>query len=139
MNNRGKIFASALPPDGPNPFDTLAPDIIVPSMKEIRSSQFEAEVLKSNVPVLVDFYTDCCGPCRLMSPILSEIELESSGDLKVVKVDAAAAAQLSASLGVRAVPTFLVFSRGQQAGQITGARSKKEMRKWLDESIAATA
>ena len=90
-------------------------------MKEITSSQFDSEVLRSDVPVLVDFYTDGCAPCRMMSPILSEIELESTGGLKVVKVDAGADAQLSASFGVRAVPTFLVFNRGQQAGQITTA------------------
>jgi thioredoxin 1 len=75
----------------------------------------------------------------MMSPVLAEIEQESSATLKIVKVDAAADAQFSASFGVSAVPTFVLFNNGQQAGQITGARSKKEMKKWLDDSIRATA
>jgi len=108
-------------------------------MKEITSSQFDSEVLHSEVPVLVDFYTEGCAPCRMMSPILAEIEQESTGTLKVVKIDAAADGQFSASFQIAAVPTFLLFNRGQRLGQFTGARSKKDVRKWLDASIQATA
>ena len=108
-------------------------------MKEIAPSQFDSEVLHSDVPVLVDFYTESCSPCRMMSPILAEMELESSGALKIVKIDAAADGQLSASFRVNAVPTFVLFNRGQQVGQITGARGKKDLTKWVEESIGAAA
>jgi thioredoxin 1 len=70
-------------------------------MKEITSSQFESEVLRSDMPVLVDFYTEGCGPCRQMSPILGEIEAASSRVLKVVKMDASADTQFSASFQCR--------------------------------------
>lgn len=108
-------------------------------MKEITSSQFESEVLRSDMPVLVDFYTEQCGPCRQMSPILGEIEQATSGTLKIVKIDASADAQFSASLRITAVPTFLLFHRGQQLGQVMGARSKKDLKKWIDESLGAKA
>jgi thioredoxin 1 len=106
-------------------------------MKEITSSEFESEVLRSDVPVLVDFYTEGCGPCRQMSPILGEIEAASSGVLKVVKMDASADAQFSASFQISAVPTLLLFHRGQQLGQVMGARSKRDLKRWIDESLGA--
>src|SRR5215472_9618787 len=106
-------------------------------MKEITTTQFDTEVLKSQVPVLVDFYTEECGPCRMMSPIMTDIEQECAGAFKVVKIDAAADGQLSASFNVSAVPTFVLFRRGERIGQITGARSKKAMHQWVTESISA--
>ena len=106
-------------------------------MKEVTTAQFETEVLQSQIPVLVDFYTESCPPCRMMSPILTEIEADSAGAYKIVKIDAANDGQLAASFRVSAVPTFVLFHRGQTIGQITGARSKKEMQKWISESIAA--
>jgi len=108
-------------------------------MKEITTAQFEAEVLQCNVPVLVDFYTESCPPCRMMSPILTEIEEDSAGVYKIVKVDAAADGQLASSFRVSSVPTFVLFHRGGAIGQITGARSKKEMQKWISESIAGAS
>jgi thioredoxin len=106
-------------------------------MKEITTAQFDAEVLQSQVPVLIDFYTESCPPCRMMSPILADIEQGSDGAYTIVKVDAAADSQLAASFKISAVPTFVLFHRGQRIGQITGARSRKEMQKWITESIAA--
>ena len=108
-------------------------------MKEIAPSQFDSEVVHSEVPVLVDFYTQSCGPCRTMSPILAEMEIESSGTLKIVKIDAAADGPFSASFRVNAVPTFLLFNRGQQVGHLIGARGKKELAKWVKDSIGATS
>jgi len=106
-------------------------------MKEITTAQFATEVLQSQVPVLVDFYTEGCAPCRMMSPIRTELEQDSAGAYKIVKIDAAADGQLSASFNVSAVPTFMLFRRGERIGQITGARSKKAMHQWITEAIAA--
>jgi thioredoxin 1 len=107
-------------------------------MKEITPAQFDAEVMTSTVPVLVDFYTEQCSPCRLMSPILEDIEQEKAGKLKVVKIDAAADGPFTASFRISSVPTFLLFRGGERIAQITGARSRKEMVKWLEESTAAS-
>ena len=104
-------------------------------MKEITTTQFDSEVLQSQVPVLVDFYTEGCGPCRMMSPILTDIEQECAGAFKIVKFDAAADGQLSVSFNVSAVPTFVLFRRGERIDQITGARSKKAMLQWVTESL----
>lgn len=108
-------------------------------MKEIAPTQFDSEVLRSDVPVLVDFYTESCNPRRMMAPVLAEIELESSGALKIVKVDAAADGQFSASFRVNTVPTFVLFNRSQQVGQISGARGKKDLTRWVKDSIGANA
>jgi len=96
-----------------------------PSMKEITPAQFEAEVLRSTVPVVVDFFTNECQPCRQVSLLLSELEGASEGALKVVKVDASADGQFSASFQVTVVPTLVLFRNGQQIAQVVGAKSKK--------------
>jgi thioredoxin len=108
-------------------------------MKQVTGSDFDAEVLQSKQPVLVDFYTDSCPPCRMMSPVLQEMEAEAGGQFKVVKVDAAAEAELAASYGVRAVPAFYAFANGKCVAQTIGAKSKTDMRKWFESSIRVTA
>ena len=104
-------------------------------MKQITSAEFDSEVLKSNEPVLVDFYTDGCGPCRMMSPVIQELETESNGAFKVIKIDAAAEATLAASFGVSAVPSFLAFAKGTCVGQTIGAKSKTNMKKWFEDAV----
>ena len=91
---------------------------------------FDAEVTKQTGVVLVDFYTDGCGPCRMMMPVLEELAIEQS-DFKIVKVDAATNYDLAANFRVSAVPTFVLFSHGQVKGQFTGARSKKNLLAWI--------
>jgi thioredoxin 1 len=108
-------------------------------MKQITAADFEAEVLRSKQPVLVDFYTDSCAPCRMMSPLLQELEAEAGGQFKVFKVDAAAEIELAATYGVRAVPAFYAFANGQCVGQTVGAKSKANMKKWFDDSIRTVA
>ena len=105
-------------------------------MKQVGSKDFESEVLRSNVPVVVDFYTDGCPPCRLIAPLIEQIEQESAGQLKVVKVDAAAEPDFTASFRVTAVPTVFLFRGGQRVSQFTGAKSKRDIRKWIDDSAS---
>ena len=104
-------------------------------MKHITSAEFETEVLNSKEPVLVDFYTDTCNPCRMMVPVLQELETEANGAFKVVKIDAAAEAPLAASFRVSSVPSFLTFSKGACVGQTVGAKSKANMKKWFEDSV----
>ena len=92
---------------------------------------FEAEVLKHKGTVLVDFYSDGCAPCRMMTPVLEEVSKERT-DLKVVKVDAATNLDVAVRFHIMAVPTFLLVKGGQILGQFTGTRSKRELLSWLD-------
>jgi thioredoxin 1 len=104
-------------------------------MKQITGAEFETEVLGSKEPVLVDFYTDDCPPCRMMAPMLHELEAEANGAFKVVKVNAATKAALASSFRISAVPSFFAFNNGKIVGQTMGAKSKANMKRWFEEAI----
>jgi thioredoxin 1 len=106
-------------------------------MKQISSTEFDAEVLRSKEPVLVDFFTDGCGPCRI--PVLEELATEGNGQFKLVKVDAASEASLAASFGVNAVPALFVFKNGNVIGQTIGLKSKATLKKWFEDSLRTAA
>ena len=108
-------------------------------MKQVTGAQFDSEVLASKEPVVVDFYTDDCGPCRALSPILQDWALESNGTVKVVKVDAASESVLAASYGVNVVPTVLLFSNGKCVAQTVGLKSKNNMKKWYEDALKVPA
>jgi thioredoxin len=107
-------------------------------MKQVTGAEFDAEVLRSKEPVLVDFFTQDCNPCRMMAPVLQEISDEANGQFRIVKIDAATEAELAASYSVRAVPAFYAFANGKCVGQTVGAKSKASMKKWLEDSIRAS-
>jgi thioredoxin 1 len=92
----------------------------------VTDDTFQAEVLESERPVIVDFWAAWCGPCRVMSPILEELA-EERQDVRVVKVDVDANLQVAARYGVMAMPTFMVFRDGAPVGQIVGSRPKKRL------------
>lgn len=104
-------------------------------MKQVSGIDFETEVLLSKEPVLVDFFTETCPPCKMMAPVLQEISDEANGQFKIVKVDAAAEAELAATYNVRAVPAFYAFANGKCVGQTVGAKSKANMKKWFEDSV----
>src|SRR6188474_1608067 len=108
-------------------------------MKQISSTDFDSEVLRSKEPVLVDFFTDGCGPCRMLAPVLEEIGSESQGQIKVVKIDAATESALAASFGVNAVPALFVFKNGSVVGQTIGLKSKASLKKWFEDSLRTAA
>jgi thioredoxin 1 len=92
----------------------------------VTDDSFQAEVLESERPVVVDFWAAWCGPCRVMSPILEELAAERD-DLRVVKVDVDANQRVAAQYGVLSMPTFMVFRNGAPVGQIVGSRPKKRL------------
>jgi thioredoxin 1 len=100
-------------------------------MKSITATEFESEVLKSTIPVVVDFSTESCPPCRALKPILEEIELMQAGRLKVVKVDAAEETELAVQHRVSAVPALFLYREGQCVGQRVGLASKKDLLNWI--------
>lgn len=91
---------------------------------EITDKNFESEVIKSNVPVLVDFWAEWCGPCKAIGPIVDQISNELEGKLKVGKVNVDDAQDLAAKFNVMSIPTLLIFKDGEQIEQIVGAMSK---------------
>ena len=106
-------------------------------MKQISTDEFEAEVLRSGLPTLVDFYTEECPPCRMLAPILQELSDESAGRFKVIKVNAAEENALASQFGVFAVPNLLLFINGAPVGQKTGLQPKQALLDWIEESTHA--
>jgi thioredoxin 1 len=92
---------------------------------EITDGNFQTEVLKSDQPVLLDFWAEWCGPCKMIAPIVEEIAKEYEGKLKVGKVDVDSNQQTSMQYGIRSIPTLLIFKGGKVVDQLVGAVPKK--------------
>jgi thioredoxin 1 len=93
--------------------------------KAISDAEFDGEVLKAKEPVLVDFWADWCGPCKMIAPFVEELAGDYDGKLKVVKMDVDANPRTAMQYGIRSIPTLLLFNNGQVAEQIVGAVPKR--------------
>ncbi|MFZ0826110.1 MAG: thioredoxin [Verrucomicrobiia bacterium] len=103
-----------------------------PLIVTLTQESFAQQVLQSPVPVLVDFWAEWCGPCKMIAPLLDELADEYDGKAKIGKVNIDEQQALAAEYGVRAIPTLLLFNKGQVADQIVGARSKRDFKTSLD-------
>src|SRR6187399_1664521 len=104
---------------------------------EITDANFEQEVLKSEIPVLIDFWAVWCGPCKMIAPMVEELAGEYEGRIKVGKLDIDNNQQVSVKYGIRSIPTLLIFKDGKIADQIVGAVPKATIVSKLDAHVTA--
>ena len=103
-----------------------------PNLVTLTKENFAQEVLQSFTPVLVDFWAEWCGPCKMVAPILDELADEYQGRVKIGKVNIDEHQSLATEYGIRAIPTLLLFHRGEVAEQIVGLRSKRDLKASFD-------
>ncbi|MDG5767673.1 thioredoxin [Balneolales bacterium ANBcel1] len=102
---------------------------------ELTDSNFNDEVLQADKPVLVDFWAEWCGPCRMVGPVVEELATDYDGKVKVGKVDVDSNPQISMQYGIRSIPSLLIFKGGEVVDQIVGAVPKAQLQKHLDQQI----
>ncbi|MGX9936320.1 thioredoxin [Advenella kashmirensis] len=104
-------------------------------IKHATEKTFEAEVLKSELPVLVDYWAPWCGPCKAIAPLLEEASRDYEGRVQVVKVDVQDHPEVAAKFGIRGIPTLMLFKNGEAVATKVGAVNKTQLTGFIDESI----
>jgi thioredoxin 1 len=106
------------------------------NVPEITDSNFQAEVLQSSAPVLVDFWAPWCGPCRMIAPVVEELATENAGSLKVAKVNVDSSPNTAAGYGVNSIPTLMIFKNGQVVDRFVGVQPKSRLQDAIDQAVA---
>lgn len=101
----------------------------------IDDARFESEVLKSDKPVVVDFWAEWCGPCKLLSPIIDELAVEMGEKVKVVKVNIDESPESPTKYGVRGIPTLMIFKNGQLVDTRVGSMPKSQLSEWIENAV----
>ena len=102
---------------------------------KVTDASFDAEVLNSSEPVVVDFWAEWCGPCRMIGPSLEEIATEMKGKVKVAKFNIDENPAMTGKLGIRSIPTLMVFKGGKQVAVKAGASPKSELVRWINAAL----
>jgi len=110
----------------------MANDLI----KHVSDSSFEADVLQSDQPVLVDFWAEWCGPCKAIAPTLDELANTYDGKLRIAKINVDDNRTVPAKFGIRGIPTLMVFKNGQLAATKVGAMTKAQLSQFIDQQLA---
>ncbi len=103
---------------------------------DVTDATFESNVLKADIPVLVDFWADWCAPCKMIAPIVEDLAEEYDGRVKFAKLDVDSNPQTAMNYGVRGIPTLLIFKGGSPVNQVVGAVPKSVLKGKLEESLA---
>ena len=109
--------------------------IMSESIKHVSDASFDADVLKSDLPVLVDYWAAWCGPCKMIAPLLETAAQEYQGRVTIAKLDVDANPETAAKFGIRGIPTLMLFKDGKAAATKVGALSKSQLNAFLDESL----
>jgi thioredoxin 1 len=110
----------------------MASDLI----KHVSDATFETDVLKSPQPVLVDYWAEWCGPCKMIAPILDEVSASYQGKLQIAKMNVDENREIPAKFGIRGIPTLMLFKSGQLAATKVGALSKAQLVAFIDQQLA---
>jgi thioredoxin 1 len=105
------------------------------NITHVSDATFEADVLKSDTPVLVDFWAEWCGPCKMIAPVLEEVAVSHAGKIKIAKIDVDDNREVAAKYGIRGIPTLMIFKNGELAAQKVGALSKAQLTAFVDSQI----
>ncbi len=103
---------------------------------KIDQSNFKSDVLEASEPVVVDFWAEWCGPCKMIAPALEEISAELGGKVKIAKINIDENPELAAQFGVRSIPTLLLFKGGEVADMKVGAAPKTALSSWINGAVA---
>ena len=109
----------------------MASDLI----KHVSDASFEADVLQSGLPVLVDYWAEWCGPCKMIAPILDEVSAAYEGKLQIAKMNVDENRDIPAKFGIRGIPTLMLFKGGQLAATKVGALSKSQLTAFIDQQL----
>ncbi|MFK7967759.1 MAG: thioredoxin [Rickettsiaceae bacterium] len=104
--------------------------------KQIRDDEFESEVVNSKLPVLVDFWAEWCGPCRMLTPVLEQLSDEMSDKVKIVKMNIDDNPETPSKFGVRSIPTMILFKDGKQLDVKVGVQPKNALQDWINSTVA---
>jgi thioredoxin 1 len=106
-------------------------------VKAITDSNFETEVMKSDLPVLVDFWAEWCGPCRMMTPVVESVAQKFAGTAKIVKLNVDDNPSVTQRFGIKGIPTMIVFKGGKEAERLVGATNEQAVARIIEEQIKA--
>jgi len=104
-------------------------------IKDIKTADFETEVLKSGLPVVVDFWASWCGPCRMIAPFVGQLAVQYEGKVKICRVNVDEEPELARRYSIMNIPTLLLFKNGEPADRCVGFHPKGELVAWLDSQV----
>lgn len=109
-----------------------------PSLLHVSKSSWENEVIKSQLPVFVDFWAEWCGPCRMVGPAVEQLSKTLQGKVKVVKVNVDENQEIAIQYGIQSIPSLLLFKNGKEIARTIGAAPKESYQKFIEDSLAKT-
>jgi thioredoxin 1 len=107
------------------------------AVSDVTDQQFETEILKSETPVLVDFWADWCVPCHMVSPVVEEIGIDKAGNMKVAKLNVDDNPNTAQRYGVMSIPTLILFVGGEERARVVGAKPKEAILREIDQHLSA--